>query len=125
MTVGTLHVVVAGGGASGMSAASRIKRLLPKADVKVFERSSFVSYAPCGIPYLLGDVVDSLDKLVHYFVDFFSERAGYYPEPKAIKVKLVAEAESGKLLGAQIVGYEGVLARINTVAALLPRGRDG
>jgi len=71
MTVGTLHVVVAGGGASGMSAASRIKRLLPKADVKVFERSSFVSYAPCGIPYLLGDVVDSLDKLVHYFVDFF------------------------------------------------------
>jgi len=76
MTVGTLRVVVVGGGASGMSAASRVKRLLPKADVKVFERSGFVSYAPCGIPYLLGGVVGSLDKLVHYSVDFFRERRG-------------------------------------------------
>jgi len=76
MTVGTLRVVVIGGGASGMSAASRVKRLLPKADVRVFERSGFVSYAPCGIPYLLGGVVDSLDKLVHYSVDFFRERRG-------------------------------------------------
>lgn len=66
--------VVVGGGPAGMTAASRIKRLKPDARVAVFERSSFVSYAPCGIPYYIGGVVDSFEKLVHYSVEEFRRR---------------------------------------------------
>lgn len=66
--------VVIGGGPAGMSAASRIKRLKPGARVAVFERSSFVSYAPCGIPYYIGRIVGSIDRLVHYPVDEFRRR---------------------------------------------------
>lgn len=66
--------VVIGGGPAGMTAASRIKRLKPSARVAVFERSSFVSYAPCGTPYYIGGLVDSLSKLVHYTVDEFRRR---------------------------------------------------
>ncbi|MEM2299262.1 MAG: FAD-dependent oxidoreductase [Thermofilaceae archaeon] len=66
--------VVVGGGPAGMTAASRIKRLKPNARVAVFERSGFVSYAPCGTPYYIGGLVDSLGKLVHYTVDEFRRR---------------------------------------------------
>lgn len=76
MTVETPRVVIVGGGASGMSAASRVKRLMPGADVKVFEKNGYVSYAPCGIPYFLGGVIDSLDKLIHYSVNVFREKRG-------------------------------------------------
>lgn len=43
-------------------------------------------------------------------------RAGYYPDAGAIWVKLVAAAESGRLLGGQIVGIEGAAKRIDTLA---------
>ncbi|NOY10994.1 MAG: NAD(P)-binding protein, partial [Archaeoglobi archaeon] len=41
-----MRVVIVGGGAGGMTAASRIRALKPDWDVKVFEASSFVSHAP-------------------------------------------------------------------------------
>ncbi len=44
-------VAIIGGGAAGMSAASRVKKLRPEWDVKVFEATEWVSHAPpCGIP---------------------------------------------------------------------------
>ena len=46
-------------------------------------------------------------------------RAGYYPETKPIKVKLIVELMSGRLLGAQIVGQEGAAKRIDVLAAAL------
>jgi NADPH-dependent 2,4-dienoyl-CoA reductase/sulfur reductase-like enzyme len=48
-------------------------------------------------------------------------RAGAYPGAKPIHLQLVAEAGSGRLLGAQIVGGEGAVGRANTVAAALHR----
>lgn len=50
-------IVVVGGVAGGMSAAARLARLLPFAHVVVFEASSQVSYANCGLPYFIGDVI--------------------------------------------------------------------
>ena len=67
-------VIVVGGGPAGMTAASRIKRLKPSARVAVFERSGYVSYAPCGLPYYLGGFAESIDQLVHYTVDVFRKR---------------------------------------------------
>jgi len=71
-----LRVVVIGGGAAGMAAASRIKRLQPKWDVTVFEASRYVSHAPCGIPFHVAGYVESLDDLCAYDVSFFREDRG-------------------------------------------------
>ncbi len=66
-----MKIAIIGGGAAGMSAASRIKRLKPEFDVHVFEKSSFVSHAPCGIPFFVSGVVKNLDDLCAYDVAFF------------------------------------------------------
>ncbi|MEM0377051.1 MAG: FAD-dependent oxidoreductase [Thermofilum sp.] len=71
-----LDVAVIGGGPAGMTAASRAKRLKPSLRVAVFERSSYVSYAPCGIPYYLGGLAASIDDLVHYPLRVFTEERG-------------------------------------------------
>ena len=68
-----MKVVVIGGGAAGMAAASRIKRLQPDWDVTVFEASRYVSHAPCGIPFHVAGFVESLDDLCAYDVSFFRE----------------------------------------------------
>lgn len=48
-------LVVLGGGAAGMSAASRARRLRPDLRVVVIEATKMVSHAPCGIPYFVED----------------------------------------------------------------------
>ena len=55
----TERVVVIGGDAAGMSAASMAKRLRPELEVMAFERGEHTSYSMCGIPYwVAGDVAD-------------------------------------------------------------------
>ena len=70
------RVVVIGGGAAGMAVASRAKRLNPKLDVIVFEKSKWVSFALCGIPYYVGCVVKRLNQLLHYPLTEFTEKRG-------------------------------------------------
>lgn len=57
------HVIV-GGVAGGMSAATRLRRLDPAAQIVVLERSGYVSYANCGLPYYLGGVIARRDDLL-------------------------------------------------------------
>jgi NADPH-dependent 2,4-dienoyl-CoA reductase/sulfur reductase-like enzyme len=57
-------VVVVGGDAAGMSAASKLKREAPDREVVVFERGRWVSYGACGLPYYVKGAVESLDDLV-------------------------------------------------------------
>ncbi|RLF22394.1 MAG: NAD(P)H:elemental sulfur oxidoreductase [Thermoprotei archaeon] len=72
-----LHVAVIGGGASGMSAASRVKRLLrDRAEVVVFEKGRWVSFALCGAPYYISCEVGSLEELIHYPLSEFIEKRG-------------------------------------------------
>lgn len=70
------RVVIIGGGAAGMAAASRVKRLKPEYDVTVFERTPYVSFALCGIPYLAGCVVKTLDELLYYKPEVFIKKRG-------------------------------------------------
>lgn len=51
------RIVIVGGVAGGMSAATRARRLDPEASIIVLERSSYVSYANCGLPYFVGGVI--------------------------------------------------------------------
>ena len=54
-----LKVVIVGGVACGPKTASRIKRLLPDAEVTIIEKGELLSYAGCGLPfYLSGEVHD-------------------------------------------------------------------
>ncbi len=72
-----IHVAVVGGGAGGMAAASRVKRLLgDKAEVVVFEKGGWVSFALCGTPYYVGFTVKTLDQLVHYPLTVFIDKRG-------------------------------------------------
>lgn len=58
-----MKIVIVGGVAGGASAAARIRRLDEQADIVVFERSGFVSYANCGLPYYIGDVITDQEEL--------------------------------------------------------------
>ncbi|MBQ2997871.1 MAG: FAD-dependent oxidoreductase [Oscillospiraceae bacterium] len=58
-----MKVVIIGGVAGGATAAARIRRLDEKAEIVVFERSGYISYANCGLPYYVGDVITDKDEL--------------------------------------------------------------
>src|SRR5664280_1836567 len=59
-----LRVVIVGGVAGGMSAATRLRRLDESAEIVVVERSGHVSYANCGLPYFVGGVIEDEDDLL-------------------------------------------------------------
>ena len=52
-----MKVVIVGGVAGGASAAARIRRLDESAEIIVFEKTGYISYANCGLPYYIGDVI--------------------------------------------------------------------
>lgn len=58
------RVVIVGGVAGGMSAATRLRRLDERAEIVVLERSGHVSYANCGLPYFVGGVIEDEDDLL-------------------------------------------------------------
>ena len=58
-----MKIVIVGGVAGGATAAARIRRLDEKAEIVIFERTGFISYANCGLPYFIGDVITDPDDL--------------------------------------------------------------
>ena len=54
-----MRVIVIGGVAGGMSAATRLRRLDESAEIIVLEKSGYVSYANCGLPYYVGGVIEN------------------------------------------------------------------
>ena len=59
-----MKVVIIGGVASGMSAATRLRRLNEQAEITVYEMAEHVSYANCGLPYFVSDVISKRDALL-------------------------------------------------------------
>ena len=58
-----MKVVIVGGVAGGATAAARIRRLDENAEIVVFERSGYISYANCGLPYYIGDMITDSEAL--------------------------------------------------------------
>ena len=58
-----MKIVIVGGVAGGATAATRLRRLDEKADITIFERSGFISYANCGLPYYIGGVIEDEEEL--------------------------------------------------------------
>jgi NADPH-dependent 2,4-dienoyl-CoA reductase/sulfur reductase-like enzyme/rhodanese-related sulfurtransferase len=59
-----VRIVVVGGVAAGMSTAARARRLDEHAEIIVFEKDAFVSFANCGLPYHIGEVIEDRDQLL-------------------------------------------------------------
>jgi NADPH-dependent 2,4-dienoyl-CoA reductase/sulfur reductase-like enzyme len=66
-----MHLVIIGGVAAGLSAASRARRLDARLDITVIERSPHISYGACGLPYFIDGRVRSLEQLRVYTPEFF------------------------------------------------------
>ena len=69
-----MKVVIVGGVAGGATAAARIRRLDEQAEIVVFERSGFISYANCGLPYYIGGVIEDPEELTLQTPESFFSR---------------------------------------------------
>ena len=69
-----MKVVIVGGAAGGASAAARLRRLDEQAEIVVIERSGFVSYANCGLPYFVGGVIKERKNLTLQTPQSFKNR---------------------------------------------------
>lgn len=69
-----MKVLIVGGVAGGASAAARLRRLDEKAEIIIFERSGFISYANCGLPYYIGGVIEDEDELTLQTPESFFKR---------------------------------------------------
>jgi NADPH-dependent 2,4-dienoyl-CoA reductase/sulfur reductase-like enzyme len=69
-----MKLVIIGGDAAGMSAASRIKRHYPENEVTVLEKSQDVSYSACGMPYNVADPSRAIEDLVVRSAEVFRQK---------------------------------------------------
>lgn len=98
-------ILIVGGVAGGATAAARIRRLDETAEVIIFERSGFVSYANCGLPYYIGGVIRDKEELTLQTPEMFRERfqidvrvhhevTAIHPERKTVTVKNLETGET-------------------------------
>ena len=99
-----MKIVIVGGVAGGATAAARLRRLDEHAEIIVFERSGFISYANCGLPYYIGDVITDSDLLTLQTPESFLSRfrvsmkvhhevTSLHPERHAVSVKNLETGE--------------------------------
>ena len=69
-----MKVVIVGGVAGGASCAARLRRLDEKAEIVVFERSGYISYANCGLPYYIGGAITDPEELTLQTPQSFNAR---------------------------------------------------
>ena len=100
-----MKVVIVGGVAGGATAAARIRRLDEQAEVVVFERTGFVSYANCGLPYYIGDAITDPEELTLQTPESFFSRfrvimkvrhevTAIHPNRKTVSVKNLETGEN-------------------------------
>ena len=99
-----MKVVIVGGVAGGATAAARIRRLDEQAEIVVFERSGYISYANCGLPYYIGDVITDPEELTLQTPESFFARfrvdmrvrhevTAIHPDRKTVSVKNLDSGE--------------------------------
>ena len=93
-----MKVVIVGGVAGGATAAARIRRLDEQAEIVVFERSGYISYANCGLPYYIGGIIEDPEDLTLQTPESFYARfrihmnvhhevTAIHPDRKTVSVK--------------------------------------
>ena len=103
-----MRIIVIGGVAGGMSAATRLRRLNEKAEIIVIEKSGHVSYANCGLPYYVGGVIEeekdlllqtpaSLHARFRLDVHVNTEVLAINPAKKVVAIKNLVNGETSEL----------------------------
>lgn len=69
-----MKVIIIGGVAGGATCATRLRRLNENIDITIYEKSGYVSYANCGLPYYLGNIIKDKNKLTLQTPKSFKER---------------------------------------------------
>ena len=78
-----MKVVIVGGVAGGATAAARIRRLDENAKITVFEKSGYVSYANCGLPYYIGGAITDPEELTLQTPESFKKQVSDRREGEA------------------------------------------
>ena len=100
-----MKVIIVGGVAGGATAAARLRRLDETAEIVVFERSGYVSYANCGLPYYIGGVITDKEELTLQTPESFWRRfrvdmrvrhevTAIHPAEKTVDVRNLATGET-------------------------------
>lgn len=89
-----VKVVIVGGVAGGATAAARLRRLDEQAEIVMVERTGYVSYANCGLPYYVGDVITDKRKLTLQSPKSFRERFDIDVRVRQEAVKIDREAKT-------------------------------
>ena len=93
-----MKYIIVGGVAGGATAAARIRRITEEAEIILFEKGDYISYANCGLPYYIGGTIADRDKLFvqtpevfgrrfHIDVRIHSEVIALHPEEKCVEVR--------------------------------------
>lgn len=82
-----MKVLIIGGVAGGASTAARLRRMDENAEIIILEKGEFISYANCGLPYYIGEVIKERDKL-------FVQSASSFKSRFNIDVRTMTEAIS-------------------------------
>lgn len=88
------RLVVIGGTAAGLSAASRAKRAVPGLEVEVFEKTGYVSYGACGLPYFVGGIIHDPEDLISLTPQQLSEERGMIVHTRHEVMRIDREAKT-------------------------------
>ena len=124
-----MRVVIIGGVAGGMSAATRLRRLDESAEIIVLERSGHVSYANCGLPYYVGGVIsdekklylqtpDSLHKRFRLDVRVNHEVIDISSEKKAVIVRDLLSAQKSEIHFDKLILSPGATPIVPPIAGI-------
>ena len=69
-----MKIIIIGGVAGGATTAARIRRMDETAEIILIEKGKYISYANCGLPYYIGDVITDREKLFVQTPESFSIR---------------------------------------------------
>ena len=86
-----MKVVIIGGVAGGATTATRLRRLDERAEIIVFERGNHISFANCGLPYYIGDVIQKKQELLLQTPKSFKERFNIDVRVKTEVIKINKE----------------------------------
>ncbi|RAP52121.1 MAG: pyridine nucleotide-disulfide oxidoreductase, partial [Methanosphaera sp. rholeuAM270] len=82
-----MNIVIIGAGASGLTAASNIRKYDEKSQIIVFTTQKHVAYSPCAIPYVIGGHIDSFDDIImHRPTDYLKKNIKIFTETKVTQI---------------------------------------
>ena len=100
-----MNYLIIGGVAGGATVAARLRRMDEKANIVLFERGKYVSYANCGLPYYIGDTINNREKLFVQTAKGFTDRfridirteqevTAIRPDKKEVEIKNLSTGET-------------------------------